>query len=247
LSEARVSHLLHFQRRCLAGHLDDARISGIFSTSKPRAESVPKQTRDWIFLQADGVSAEHQQRFRLQVTSDVYRAMQTRLDGYRQSAAAIFLGVVAGLLTLDASLASSFGRIITGAEQIKADHVALVEFRIGCIILTSAVVLILAGIFVQYLIARINHYFAEMSGVVYQFDLANKLFEPDAWLSGRTVYPQKFKTEKEMVINGETWLVWYDPSIRMFLAVVRIIFSLNVAILLAVGLYLLRGTIAGWY
>jgi MFS family permease len=205
---------------------------------------MPAQTRDWTFWEADaaGLTPADQQRFRLQASSDVYRAMQTRLDGYRQSAAAIFLGVVAGLLTLDASLASAFGKIITGAETTNA----LVHFRVGCVLVAAALGILLAGIFVQHLVWRIGYYFAEMSGVVYQFDLAHKLFERDALISSRTVYPEKFRATEELVIGGETWLVWFDPSIKMFLTVVRTVFSLNTVIFLAIGFYMLRHAIAAW-
>ena len=209
---------------------------------------MPDQTRDWTFWEADaaGLTPADQQKFRLQASSDVYRAMQTRLDGYRQSAAAIFLGVVAGLLTLDASLASAFGKIITGAETIDPCRAALVHFRIGCVIVAAALAILLAGIFIQHLVWRIGYYFAEMSGVVYQFDLAHKLFERDALISSRTVYPEKFRATEKLVIGGEIWLVWFDPSIKMFLAVVRIVFSLNTVIFFAIGLYMLRHAIAAW-
>ena len=53
---------------------------------------MPAQTRDWTFWEADaaGLTLADQQRFRLQASSDVYRAMQTRLDAVRSLPRCVF-------------------------------------------------------------------------------------------------------------------------------------------------------------
>jgi hypothetical protein len=177
--------------------------------SFPRSEGeITPPTLDWCFSN-DPVD---NQRLRLQVASDIYRALQTRLDGYRQSAAAIFLGVIAGLLTLDASVTSNFGKIIVGVDIVGKP----IYLRIGYIILDFGVILAIAWYFIYRILSTISYYFAEMAGVVYKFDLANKVFITDAWFTAQTLYPHSFRTDKTLVISGETLSVWYDPSIRVF-------------------------------
>lgn len=195
---------------------------------------------EWTFLPpTTEATDEHRIKLRLQVMSDIYRALQTRLDGYRQSAAAIFLGVIAGLLTLDASIASAFGRILVGDDVPPAARLLLVHHRIGWIILASGFVLLAAGLFIHHILEWIHYYFAEMSGVVYKFDVANKVFGLGEWLAGQTLYPMSFRTTRRLDIAGEELLVWFDPSIGMFLMVVRIVFILNILAFWSLGAYML--------
>jgi len=196
--------------------------------------------RAWTFFQ-DNMEAADQAKYRFQVTSDIYRVLQSRLDGYRQSAAAIFLGVIAGLLTLDASVVAAFGKIVIGSEPIAQDHVGLVHFRIGWILLACGILVGAAFLFINYVLSTIHHYFAEMTSVVYKFDLANKVFNEGEWIAGESLYPKGFRTEKRLQIGEEQLLVWHDPSIRLFLEVIKVFFSLHFLIFVLTSEYILIG------
>jgi hypothetical protein len=176
----------------------------IFASLPRRDRAVTPPTLDWSFLNAS-VSSENQ-RLRFQVASDIYWALQTRLDGYRQSAAAIFLGVIAGLLTLDASLISNFGKTIVGVETVDKSQALAIHSRIGYILLACAIMLVVAGSFTFRILWTIRYYFAEMAGVVYKFDLANKVFVTDAWFPAQTLYPHSFRTDKTLTVGAVLYM-----------------------------------------
>jgi hypothetical protein len=205
--------------------------------------TITPPTLDWAFANANVLNAlpdNERLRLRLQVASDIYRALQTRLDGYRQSAAAIFLGVIAGLLTLDASLTSNFGRIIVGVDVVDKSRSPQVNLRITYIMFGCAIMLALAGVFIYWILRTIRHYFAEMTGVVYKFDLANKAFVPDVWFSAQTLYPYSFRTNRTLIIGGEILSVWYDPSIKVFIEAIVSLFFFHVVAFFAVSYYMLN-------
>src|SRR5579859_4413650 len=120
--------------------------------------SMPTLPTNWTFT-ADLTNSDLS-RHKAQVASDIYRALQTRLDGYRQSAAAIFLGVIAGLLTMDSAIATNFGRNLV--DLIPSDNAYQIHHRIGYVLIIAAISLLLAKIFVVFVLRRIRYYFAEM-------------------------------------------------------------------------------------
>jgi hypothetical protein len=67
-------------------------------------------TAQWKFIPpvSAGATGELSVRLKLQTISDIYKAMQTRLDGYRQSTGAIFLAVFAASLTFDSVIIRLF-------------------------------------------------------------------------------------------------------------------------------------------
>ncbi len=170
----------------------------------------------WRFLQkpdGSGVNPDLQAKFQTQFVSDVYKTMQARLDGYRQSAAAVFLSVVAAMLTIDAATVSSVVRSLL--EQTK-DHI-VDHHRIGVFALGMGFFILGLGLVGAWVIRRLGKYFAEMTSIVYRIEQNSKVFEPDEYLPGKALYPRNFKNCKNVSIDGEQDLPgWPDPSIQHF-------------------------------
>lgn len=174
-------------------------------------------------------------KYRLQTISDIYRAMQSRLDGYRQAGAAVFLSASAGLLTLDSACASAVGRIILGIETVPGRN-ALVHHRVGWLMVLAGIVLLFARHYVLGIFATLGKNFSEMTSIVYKIDLANDVFSPGKWLAGEKLYPKSFETSKTLEVEGESLVVWHDPSLKFLTTVVRWSFGLNAAVFLLIGI-----------
>jgi hypothetical protein len=181
---------------------------------------------DWQFL--TGASDEEKRRFQAQTLSDIYRAMQTRLDGYRQSAGAVFLAVMATSLTFD----SVFVRFVVDPGSGGTNpNLTLVVLVSGAIVL--AVTWVSAVI-----IGWLGQYFAEMTSIVYMIDESNRVFERGAWLASEQLYPENFKISppyKPMNIvtrrMGDVTLIgWHDPSIRAFVGITWVLFFLHLIV-----------------
>lgn len=130
----------------------------------------------WTFINSDwppdsGLPAGERQtleRYQIQALSDMYRVVQSRLDSYRQSAAAIFIGVIAAILAFD----SGFIHVIMVPEI--AHPVVVGCF--GLILLAIS----LGGWYTIYLFGK---YFGEMTATAYKIDRLNRVWEPglDSW------------------------------------------------------------------
>jgi hypothetical protein len=104
------------------------------------------------------------------VISDVYRAMQTRLDGYRQGAGAVMIGIIAGVLAINSGFVRSLlDENLLRALENRPDH------YFYFIVLGSGA--LVQGICVVgwWVIRDIEKYFSEMTSVVYKIDEANKI------------------------------------------------------------------------
>jgi len=66
----------------------------------PNSKETGKVSYKWAFSEDLSSPDVH---IRMQVISDIYKAIQTRLDGYRQSAGAIFLAVFASAVAFDST------------------------------------------------------------------------------------------------------------------------------------------------
>jgi len=177
----------------------------------------------WTFVSEDwpqpinAIAAEdlkNVRRDKLQAASDIYKVMQARMDGYRQSAAAVFIGILAAVLAFD----SAFVRLLVDpafwnpGNQKPDSHLAVV------ILVCGLLPFFVAGVGF-YVIYRLGKYFAEMTSIIYKIDLANQVFTPDAWLAGKMLYPHKFiPTAKVSRGQEDQGLIgWWDPAIRGFL------------------------------
>jgi hypothetical protein len=137
--------------------------------------------------------------------------MQSRLDGYRQSAAAVFLGVLAATLALDAA----FFRSVLDPNLLNSQSDKVRTIVSVCLIVTGILLTIIC-ISGSIIIQHIGGYFAEMTSVVYKIDEANRAWDTDVWLIGKSLYPHSFRST-EMVgrVPGDEDLVgWRDPMIR---------------------------------
>jgi hypothetical protein len=148
-----------------------------------------------------------------QAVFEIYRAMQSRLDGYRQSAAAIFIGVLAAILTLD----SAFIRVVLDPAFLyprtpPPDH------RLALIVAGAGILLTVVCVAGGIIISHIGAYFAEMTSVIYKIDEANRVWEPGAWIDGEALYPLSFRSVKRVGRSSgdETLVGWEDPMIRRF-------------------------------
>lgn len=146
----------------------------------------------WKFLEAK--MPEHTSdaalRQKIQALSDIYKAMQTRLDGYRQSAGAIFLAVFATSLTFD----SVFIRVFFDQSTLHTITLNLVFFRL-IIGIAGLIVVICCGVSLA-IISNISSHFSEMTSIVYKIDEANEVFRDDVWLTGEPLFPRSFEINK---------------------------------------------------
>ena len=140
---------------------------------------------------------------------EVYRAMQSRLDGYRQSAAAIFLGFAAAALALD----SAFFRTVVDPAVLYPNPP---NHRFGYIAIGVGILLTIVCIYGSVIIRNVGLYFAEMTSIVYKIDQANRVWEPDAWFTGEALYPYNFlsTTRVGRVPEDNNLIGWHDPMIR---------------------------------
>ncbi len=193
----------------------------------------------WLFLRDSNgdINPDTESRYRMQVISDVYRAMQTRLDGYRQSAGAIFLAVVAAMLTLDATTVSTLIKaVLEPAPNYKIDS------RMGHFALAVGLVGLSLGVFGAFVIHRLGVYYAEMTSIVFKIDENNKVFEDDIYLEQKALFPRLFMRTENVSRDGEPNLPgWYDPSIKWFWRLILIIGILQGA----VGLVVCRKIVYG--
>jgi hypothetical protein len=130
----------------------------------------------WAFIQGvqPGTSDELSLRFQMQFLSDVYKAMQTRLDGYRQSAGAIFLAVIASALTFD----SVFVRyVVDKPKDLPLSTPPLSTLPLSLLVVLSGCIVLGVCISGFMIIKSIGKYFAEMSSIIYKIDVANQVFK----------------------------------------------------------------------
>ncbi|PNE10904.1 MAG: hypothetical protein CR217_11660 [Beijerinckiaceae bacterium] len=160
----------------------------------------------------------------MQVISDIYKAIQTRLDGYRQSAGAIFLAVFAAAVAFD----STFIRLYfdNGSEQ---------KLSTGLITLSGFIILLIYFV-AFFIIESINGHFAEMTSIIYKIDSANEVWTKGVWLENEALYPLRFEktvdvrtSETDPPLPG-----WRDPAIRLFQDLIVVIGALHLVFFLAV-------------
>lgn len=157
------------------------------------------------------------------VISDVYKAMQTRLDGYRQGAGAIMLGIVAGAFAIDATFVRLFLDKELVSSLAKPSDYSFYFVVLGAGIFVEG--LFLTGLLINRIIGQ---YFAEMSSIIYKIDEANGMWRPDFWINGQTLYPKKFRIPLELPEQRSAANVsrdktvdphlygWRDPTIRRY-------------------------------
>jgi|GEM_PF-3940837 hypothetical protein len=162
----------------------------------------------WLILEgikADS-AAEARLRFEMQFLSDVYKAIQSRLDGYRQSTSAIFLAVVASALTFDSIFARFF--VEKPADQPGAK----------ALLLASGVTVIVICFSAFIIIDRINYYFTEMTSIILKMDEAHRAFRRNYWFRDDSLFPESFRAHKKKVSvsdDGFPLYGWEDPVITI--------------------------------
>jgi hypothetical protein len=155
-------------------------------------------------------------RFKIQALSDIYKAMQARLDGYRQSAGAVFLAVIAATLTFDASVIRFIDPTMLSALRSNTRFATVLIGGAALVVL----VLCATGLVILH---RVGQYFAEMTSVVYKIDDANQVFEQGAWIVDERLYPRMFQLGEEPAIHDVSrhahdrpLMGWHDPAIGNF-------------------------------
>jgi hypothetical protein len=162
-------------------------------------------------------------RFKIQSLSDVYKTLQSRLDGYRQSAGAVFLAVLAAALTIDASFIRFFDPGMLTALHSNPRLASMLTGGAGLLV----IVLCVAG---YVMIRNLGKYFAEMTSIVYKIDEANQAWEVSAWINGETLYPNNFRLAQDPKHNvsrspdDPILIGWYDPAIKRFKNITAVIF-----------------------
>jgi hypothetical protein len=181
----------------------------------------------WQFIQA--AANDNMLRQKIQAISDIYKAMQTRLDGYRQSAGAIFLAVFATSLTFD----SVFIRIFF--DKSTFDLISANSKFFGVIIGVAGLLVVTCCAVSWAIIRNIGEAFSEMTSIVYKIDEANGVFANDALLQGEALYPRSFRIERSRAgvrnvsrSRGEVLWGWSDPAIKRFLWITGILMGLQV-------------------
>lgn len=196
----------------------------------------------WTIL--DGVQpstpGELRSRLQIQFVSDAYKSMQARLDGYRSSAGAIFLAVIASSLTFD----TTFVRLL-----IDPTFVNLLQRHGGkplafAVVAGSGLIVVIIGLVSHHILTRIARFFSEMTSIVYKIDLANEAWTKDRFIEGTTLYPLNFKRGRAgsksrdvAVIDADRPLPgWSDPAIASytnFTAIVTVLHAIYYAALAA--------------
>lgn len=203
---------------------------------------------NWTFLQ--GIPPDNQAsdlaRFQAQAASDMYKAMQARLDGYRQSAGAIFIGVVAAALTFD----SAFFRLIIDPSLVDkfSDSQPAQRFALTAVGGAGAVIVVVC-IASLFILRGIGRYFAEMTSIIHKIDEANRVWDKDIWLQHEPLFPLNFRVEVQdpsrhnvaRSPKDRELIGWHDPAIRGFfrvtvvIAIVHFLFYGSLAFLLLCG------------
>ena len=176
----------------------------------------------------------------LVVVSDVYKAVQSRLDGYRQGAGAVMIGVVAAALAVD----SGFIRALLDEKLLNAlDHRA--DHYFYYIIAGASALVIGVCIGGAYVIHILGIYFAEMTSVIHKIDEANKMWERNHWFIGDTFYPNMFNAGRDVqrLTNVSRdhrvdafLLGWHDPTIAGYKTFIAVLIVLHMAFFSCLGL-----------
>ena len=176
----------------------------------------------------------------LLVVSDVYKAVQSRLDGYRQGAGAVMIGVIAAVLAVD----SGFIRAILDEKLLLALESRTDHYFYFIIAGASALVI---GVCIggAYVIHIIGTYFAEMTSVIHKIDEANKMWERGHWFVDDTFYPAMFNARRDpgrlINVSRDTQVDrflagWHDPTIGGYKTFIAILIVLHMAFFGCLGL-----------
>jgi hypothetical protein len=196
------------------------RIEDCFQFYRKETKTMP----GWTFIRSDAADyhgwawtdGESQKRYQMQALSDIYRIVQSRLDSYRQSAGAIFLGVIAAVLAFDSGLI----RVIMDTSFPPVTYYPVwVVGGFGLLLVSIA----FGG---AHTIHRIAVYFAEMTAIVYRIDKLNRVWDAGFWIrddaagGGEPLFPESFKDAAKVGVgkidkaNGLEG--WFDPAIKLF-------------------------------
>jgi hypothetical protein len=159
------------------------------------------------------------------------------MDGYRQAAAAVFLGVAAAIFAID----SAFFRNLVDLnfyEQLATPA----GRKIGYVILAVGVLPSLLALFGALVVSSLTRYFAEMTSIIYKIELQNEVFADGAWIHGAALYPNRFKASSPNVSldPNEKLQGWYDPSIEWFRRLTWSLFLLHTIVYSVVAVILSR-------
>jgi hypothetical protein len=179
----------------------------------------------WGFLQKGEQSDDELvRRYQAQTIADIYRTMQSRLDGYRQAAAAVFLGVAAAVFAID----GAFFRSVVD-PNFYAQLSTSTGRTIALTIIAVGLLPTLLALFGAIVVSNLARYFAEMTSIIYKIDVQNEVFADGAWIPNAALYPKKFKAGSGNVSRdkGETLQGWHDPSIRWFRILTWILFLMH--------------------
>lgn len=199
----------------------------------PRScKETGKASYKWVFS-ADTVPAD-EFRVRMQVISDIYKAIQTRLDGYRQSSGAVFLAVFASAVAFDSTVGKFFFDIDSGHK------LSTVLILLSC----SIVFLICSVAF--FIIQLYKVHFEEMTSIIFKIDSANGVWTNGLWLENETLYPAEFgkvvnvrRSKHEPPLYG-----WKDPLICLFQGLIVLVFVLHMLFFLAAYMSLPESMVA---
>lgn len=194
----------------------------------------------WTILDGvePGSSEELASRMRIQFVSDAYKSMQSRLDGYRSAAGAIFLAVIAATLTFDTTFVRMFidPSFLSSIQQhgLKAT---------SFIVAGSGLIVVSVGLVALFILERIARYFSEMTSIIYKIDMANDAWTPNVYMEGIALYPTNFRLRSDGQKNhvgvhqdDRSLIGWRDPAIRSyrtFTIIVTVIHAVYYAILTA--------------
>ncbi len=186
------------------------------STHRPTSKVCYK----WAFAE-DPPSNET--RARMQVISDVYRAIQTRLDAYRQSAGAAFLAVFASAVAFDSTVVRLYFE--KGSLQ-KLPHELIIS--------SAFIIPIICGVAI-YIIQQYKVHFEKMTSIIYKIDSANEVWTKGVWLENETLYPAEFGEVVNLrKFEHDPLYGWKDPLILTFRGLIAIILVLHLVFFLAV-------------
>lgn len=168
--------------------------------------------------------------FRRQVLSDSYRSLQSRMDSYRQASAAIFIGVIAAIVTFDSALyrlaidanALQWVEILVKKHEVSRESVGFL------FIICVPFFICLLGL---YIIWRHRNYFAEMSSIVYKIETIYNVWDIDLYVSGKPLYPLSFecRTDVAQLRQDRPLIGWRDPAIGEFFMIILAIGLLHMA------------------
>ena len=151
------------------------------------------------------------------VISDTYMAMQMRLDSYRQSVGALFIGVVAGVFAFDTVYVQMLAFV--GSAKDRSFIEAFVNF--ACFF---AIVL---AVISCYIIWRMGRHFRDITAIVHRIEQARRAFDRDAYVQGDALLPEEFRKPQRS---------WSDPMIDMFLGAAIMVGLANVVVVILAGI-----------